>query len=274
MDENYYNTIKDWRKQYETKLGAPDGWLSITGLYWLKDGENSLGTHVTNDIVLPRGAGPKQIGKIIFADGKIVLQTEPGAEMICEEQPVTSLEIRFNQYASSEWIYMNHVKFAVIQRGTRYGVRIYDENNPQRRKFVNIRWFPIEETYRIQARYHKLEEPIKLAIMNVIGDISQEPCYGYAEFTVEDQVCKLYPVTLDSGNLWFMFKDASNGSLTYHGGRFVFAEAPQDDMINIDFNKTHNPPCAYTNFATCPLPPVINLLNVRVNAGEMEFVPT
>ncbi len=274
MDSTYYNEIKDWRKRYEAKLGAPDGWLSITGLYWLKDGENSLGTNAINDVVLPRDAGREQSGTIIVADKKVILQAAPGAHMTCNEQPVNHLEIQFNQYASSDWIYLNHIKFAVIQRGIRYGVRVYDEHSPERRKFVNVRWFPIEEAYTIQASYHELEEPMQIAIMSVVGDISQEPCPGYAEFTLEGQTCKLYPIVLEDGRLWFMFKDASNGSLTYSGGRFLTSEAPQNGIVRIDFNRTYNPPCAYTHFATCPLPPAINQLPVSILAGEMEFFPT
>jgi uncharacterized protein (DUF1684 family) len=273
MDEVYYKAIKSWRSEYEKKLGSPDGWLSISGLFWLKEGENSLGSSSSSDIQLPLGTAPKEVGTFTLSGTKIKLQAAAGVTMHCNDELITTREIKLNQYGSSDWIFINELKFAVIQRGTRYGVRVYDMNNPQRRKYLNIGWFPIEESLCIQAPYHELDEPINLSIMNVLGDISEEPCSGYVEFTIDDQVCKLYPVVIEeSGILWFMFKDATNTSLSYHGGRFLKADMPQDGVVTLDFNKAYNPPCAYTHFATCPLPPDLNRLPVKILAGELEFV--
>jgi uncharacterized protein (DUF1684 family) len=164
------------------------------------------------------------------------------------------------------------VKFAVIQRGTRYGVRVYDQNNPERRKYLNVRWFAVNQDLCIQARYLPLKDPLTLTIVNVLGDSSEELCNGYVEFNLGDQVRKLYPLTVDDGaHLWFMFKDTTNGHLTYNGGRFLTADAAKEGMVTLDFNKAHNPPCAYTHFATCPLPPEINRLPIDIVAGEMTF---
>jgi uncharacterized protein (DUF1684 family) len=272
MDETYYNTIKTWRKEYEEKLGAPDGWLSISGLFWLKEGENRIGTAKYCDVTLPFGSGPAQVGSIKLSGHQITLQSSGGVQMVCNGQPVTTLDVKINDYGSSDWIFLDGLKFAVIERGGRYGVRIYDPKNPARRKYYNVRWFPIDEALCIQARYHPLDQPLMLSIINVLGDLSEEPCPGYVEFTLADQVCKLYPVLIDDGErLWFIFKDASNGKLTYHGGRFLTANAPQEGIVTLDFNKAYNPPCSYTMFATCPLPPENNKMVLQVHAGEMNF---
>ena len=272
VDETYFNAIKEWRKAYEERLGAPDGWLSISGLYWLKEGENIIGTEHPSQVVLPYGAGPAKTAMINLQGTQLKLTVSEDAQMTCNEKPVKSMDIRLNEYGSSDWFFIKDVKFAVIQRGTRYGVRVYDQNNPERRKYLNVRWFAVNKAQRVQAKYHTLEKPLMLTIVNVLGDSSEEPCEGYVEFTLGDKVFKLYPLSIDDGaQLWFMFKDGTNNKLTYNGGRFMTADAPKDGMVTLDFNKAHNPPCAYTHFATCPLPPDMNRLPVDIIAGEMTF---
>ena len=271
-DNTYFNSIKDWRKAYEEKLGAPDGWLSISGLYWLKEGDNLIGTGHPSQVLLPYGAGPANTAAINLQGTHLKLSVSDDAQMTCNDQPVSSMEIKLNQYGSSDWFYLKDVKFAVIQRGTRYGVRVYDQNNPERRKYLNVRWFAINDALRVQAKYHLLETPLMLTIVNVLGDSSEEPCEGYVEFSIGEKVCQLYPLSIDDGKgLWFMFKDGTNNKLTYSGGRFLTADGPKDGLVTLDFNKAHNPPCAYTHFATCPLPPDMNRLPVDIIAGEMAF---
>lgn len=271
-DNTYFNSIKDWRKAYEEKLGAPDGWLSISGLYWLKEGHNLIGTSHPSQVLLPPGAGPANTAAINLQGTRLTLSVSQDAHMTCNDQPVSSMEIKLNQYGSSDWFYLKDVKFAVIQRGTRYGVRVYDQNNPERRKYLNVRWFAINDALRVQAKYHLLETPLTLTIVNVLGDSSEEPCEGYVEFSIGGNLCQLYPLSIDDGKaLWFMFKDGTNNKLTYNGGRFLTADAPKDGLVTLDFNKAHNPPCAYTHFATCPLPPDMNRLPVDIIAGEMAF---
>ena len=270
-DESYYNSIRSWRKNYEEKLGAPDGWLSISGLFWLNQGVNRLGNEHSCEVHLPLSGGFRKIGTITLDGSQLTLSAEGDAPLICNGQPVTTLEIKLNEFGASDWIFLNDLKFNVIQRTTRYGVRVYDPNNPQRKKIINVRWFGINEQFCIEARYRPLDEPIQLTIVNVLGDASEEPCNGYVEFAVGNQICKLYPLSLEDGRLWFMFKDTTNNRLSYSGGRFLVADAPKDGIVMMDFNKTYNPPCAYTDFATCPLPPEINRLAVDIVAGELSF---
>ena len=272
VDQTYFNTINEWRKAYEERLGAPDGWLSISGLFWLREGDNLIGTDPTSQVVLPQGAGPAKTATIHVQGTQIKLAVSEEVKMTCNEKPVSSMDIKLNEYGSSDWFFIKDVKFAVIQRGTRYGVRVYDQNNPERRKYLNVRWFAVNEAQRVQAKYHALEKPLMLTIVNVLGDSSEEPCEGYVEFTLGDKAYKLYPLSINDGKgLWFMFKDGTNNKLTYNGGRFMTADGPKDGIVTLDFNKAHNPPCAYTHFATCPLPPDMNRLPVDIIAGEMTF---
>lgn len=269
---NHFTSIQKWRKEYETKLGAPDGWLSISGLYWLKEGNNRMGADPSLEVVLPTGSAPTFCGEFKYHANQITLEAQEGVTLTVNEKPVNSVTVKFNQYGSSDWFVLNELKFAVIQRGVRYGVRVYDRNSSSRKAFVNLRWFPIDEAYRIAASFVVNDPPTMIPVTNVLGDTSEEPCPGYAEFTVNKQVHRLYPVTSEGEErLWFMFRDSTNGSMTYPGGRFMWAEPPKNNTIVLDFNKAYNPPCAYTDFATCPLPPEINRLSVPVMAGEMKF---
>jgi uncharacterized protein (DUF1684 family) len=273
MDESYFNAIKAWRKDYEAELGAPDGWLSISGLFWLKEGENRIGAAPACEVTLPQHTGLAQAGTVTLAGHQITLTVAEGVRMTLNDEPLTTQDVKINDYGSSDWFFLGKLKFAVIQRGTRYGVRIYDPKNPARRKYYNIRWFPVNEALCVQGKFIPNEQPMTLSIMSVLGDISEEPCPGRIEFTLGDQACTLYPIHWEPANcLRLLFKDATNASLTFPGGRFLDAQYPQEGIVTLDFNKSFNPPCAYTMFATCPLPPDINKLPVQILAGEMNFV--
>lgn len=272
MEKNYHLNTINWRKDYERKLSAPDGWLSISGLYWLKEGENRLGSDPGCEVILPAAAAPAKVGRIRFDGSQISLDIETGVAVSFNDQPFQSGIIPLKEFGSSDWIVINQVKFAVIQRGIRYGVRVYDPNNPSRRQFVSLRWFPVDESYCVNATWTPLDPPRRIPITNVMGDTSEETCPGYAEFKLNRQVCRLYPISSEGDpRLWFMFKDAGNGQFTYPGGRFLWAEAPQEGRVILDFNKAYNPPCAYTDFATCPLPPEDNRAPVQILAGEMRY---
>jgi len=207
-----------------------------------------------------------------FRGGKVTLDVTGDAAVTIGDQSISSTEVKLGEYGSSEWILVNDLKLSVIQRGARYGVRVYDQNNPPRRQFSALRWFPIEEAYRVIARFFAYDPPGALSINNVLGQTLELSCPGYVEFTLNQQESRLYPVTdEDDDRLWFMIRDGTSGSLTYAGGRYLITDPPDDDHVILDFNKAHNPPCAYTDFATCPLPPPQNKLLSPIMAGELKF---
>jgi uncharacterized protein (DUF1684 family) len=241
-------------------------------LFWLEEGENRFGSDPSNQVALPVGAAPPYSGVFIYKEDKIVLRAAEGVTLTMDGKPVTVTQVKLNEYGSSEWILLNELKLSVIQRGTRYGVRVYDPNNPSRKQFVSLHWFPIEEAYRIEAAFIPYDPVQKITIVNVIGDALEMVCPGYAEFTLHGESCRLYAIDSDDdGRLWFMFRDATSGSLTYPGGRYLISPQPEGGKVIVDFNRTYNPPCAYTDFATCPIPPVANRLKVPVMAGELKF---
>ncbi|MEW5870573.1 MAG: DUF1684 domain-containing protein [Chloroflexota bacterium] len=268
---SYLTDIQAWRRQYAENLASPDGWLAVSGLFWLQEGENLFGSDPSSQITLPEGSAPAQAGVFTLREGQVTLQCAKGVQMTLNDQPITKTEIALSEYGSSEWIVLNDLKISVIQRGTRLGVRIFDKNNPSLKYFVYLRWFPVQEPYRIQARFVSHSEPVSIQTVNVLGDPLEMNCPGYAEFELQGETCRLSPIETDDGRLWFMFLDATSGKETYSGGRYMTSTAPEEGLVTLDFNKAHNPPCAYTDFATCPLPPPNNHLPVVIKAGELQF---
>jgi uncharacterized protein len=271
--EIYLDEVRAWRQAYTEKLLSRDGWLSISGLFWLQQGENSFGTDPGNHIILPPNSGPATGGTFRLHDRHITLQTASGVQVIIKDQPVTSAEITINSYGSSEWIYLNDLRISIIERGIRFGARVYDRNHPALKQSVSLRWFPIQDAYCIQARFVPFDEPQKLSIVNVIGDTLEIESPGYAEFDFQGNVCRMRAIPSETTDgLWFIFQDGTSRDVTFPGGRYLITDdLPQDGLITLDFNKAHNPPCAYTDFATCPLAPKINHLPVPIKAGELKF---
>jgi len=272
VDENYVESVRAWRQKYAQGLLSPESWLAISGLFWLGQGENQIGTQASCQVALPHGSAPALAGTFHVHDTEIILEAAPGVQMTYQDQPVTRTPIMINDYGSSDWIVLNDLKLSVIQRGVRRGVRIYDKNNPSLVQFVSLRWYPIQPECCIQARFTTFEQPQKLPIVNVLGDPLDIDSPGYAEFTWQGETCRLMAIPVeDSDRLWFIFHDLTSKDATYKGGRYLTADGPKDGFITLDFNQAHNPPCAYTDFATCPLPPAINRLNVAIKAGETRY---
>jgi uncharacterized protein len=232
----------EWRAKYEAGLKAPDGWLSVAGLFWLHEGANT--------IELPQ----KPIVLRLDA-GKVTFEKRPLKSDVSDHPDV----LRFGD-----------VTVTVIERGGKTGVRLRDPNAETRRDFTGCKWFPADSAWRVNARWIAYPKPKTIAITNILGMTDREPSPGYAEFTLEGKTLRLEPV-IDDGELFFMFKDATSARTTYGAGRFLYAAIPKGNEVELDFNKAHNPPCAFTAFATCPLPPKQNILPVAVEAGEKSY---
>lgn len=243
-----------WRADYEASLKAPDGWLSVAGLYWLHEGDNVVGSDPQSDVVLPAG-GPQRAGILHFAKGKAVWDNRP-------LQPDVT--------GHPDTVKIGDVSLTIIQRGGKTGVRLRDPNARTRREFTGCKWFPPNPAWRIQAKWVAYAQPKKIAITNILGMTDQEPSPGYAEFNVAGKTLRLEPVTEDGG-LFFIFKDATSGKTTYGAGRFLDTETPKSGELVLDFNRAYNPPCAFTAFATCPLPPRQNVLTAAIDAGEKSY---
>jgi uncharacterized protein len=228
-----------WRAEYEAGLKAPNGWLSVAGLYWLHPG--------ANPIPLPNGktaAFHLDAGKVTFENRLL----KPDADTVKQ----------------------GDVSLSPIERGGKIGIRVRDPNAETRRDFTGCKWFPASAQWRIDAKWVAYPKPKTISITNILGMKDEEPSPGYAEFTLNGKQLRLEPVTEDN-ELFFMFKDSTSGHITYGAGRFLYAAMPKTDRVELDFNKATNPPCAFTAFATCPLPPRQNVLPVPIEAGEKSY---
>jgi uncharacterized protein len=248
-DPAYVQEIQQWQAKRAERLKAPDGWLSLIGLQWLNPGENKLegfGTFTLNGgkvtYVPAAGGPPTELRDDTDPNGPTLLQQ--GAKRV-----------------------------TVIKRNEKLGLRIKDENSSARTHFLGLDYFPVNSKWRFKARFEPYNPPHKVPIVNVLGMTSDETSPGQLVFDVDGQTYRIQPILEQGEKDWFIiFKDATAGKETYAAARYVYAAPPGPDGTTIlDFNKAYNPPCTFTPYATCPLPPPQNKLPFRVEAGEKKY---
>jgi len=266
---SYKASVESWRKEREDDLRSEDGWLTVAGLFWLKEGENSFGTDPSNAIVLPKGSAPAHAGVFVFKNGKTVIRVEGGAPVILDGKAVRAQEVKADQPGPPDKLALNALTMYVIKRGDRYGIRLKDKKNPNRIEFKGLQWYPIADSYKVIADWVPYDPPHKIPIANVLGQTEDATCPGYASFTMNGTKIKLEPLGEPGDKeLSFIISDGTSGKETYGAGRFLDTDGPSNGKLLIDFNKAYSPPCAFTEFATCPLPPKQNRMAVRIEAGE------
>jgi len=256
-DLDAYQTAElKWRENREAGLKRNTGWLSVAGLFWLKEGENTVGSE--GEVKLPDYT-PKAYGTLV-RNGKVVTLKVPGA---------ADRILKTDGEGTPDQVTVQEAIFTIIERGTRVGVRLYDPKSKFQQEFKGLNWFPVDAKYRIEAKFvpHKTVRTLKIA--NVIGDINDVPNPGYVEFKFEGKTCRM-EAQQEGDVLFFNFVDKTAGKETYTPGRFLYSELPKDGKVIIDFNRAYNPPCAFTDYATCPRPPKENFLPVAIRAGEKD----
>lgn len=267
----YHATIDTWRAQREATLRSEDGWLAVAGLFWLRAGDNRLGVAADNEIVLPAGSGPPRAGILTLKDGRVFVRLEPGVAATVGGLPVSERELRPDEPGPADVFALGRLRLTIIERSGRHGLRVKDPENARRRAFTGLRWYPVDESYRVQGRFVPAAGRRTVAVPNVLGDLLEMPSPGHVEFTLHGRALRLDPVLEEgSAQLFFIFRDATAGKETYGAGRFLYADPPAGGTVTLDFNRAYSPPCAYTDFATCPLPPKQNRLNVAIAAGEKQ----
>lgn len=252
---SYQTEIAEWRRTREDNLKRDGGWLTVSGLFWLHEGLNTFGRDAGNEIVLPDGAATA--GAIELKNGKITVRMD-GAE---RELWAESLDVAK----------VGRLSLFVIKRSDKYAIRLKDPDSQYRREFHGIEYFPAKEEYKVTARWVAAAE--KIPILNILGQTEPMESPGYAVFHLLGKEYRLRPVleTADAQELFYIFRDQTSAKETYGAGRFLYSAMPKDRQVVLDFNKAYNPPCAFTPYATCPLPPPENKLPVRIEAGEKKY---
>jgi uncharacterized protein (DUF1684 family) len=261
-----------WRAKRIAELTAPDGWLSLVGLHFLKPGETTVGHAPGNDVVL--GRGPARLGvATLAADGKVTLQVAAGVEATIDGQVARSGELRVGVGAvKPTLVACGTVSFFVIERGGKVALRVKDSASERRAYFAGVDYFPPDPAWRIAARWVAFEKSRMIPLTNILGQTSPALVPGKAVFEHAGKTYELLAIDEGPGEpLFFVIADATTGKETYGGARFVYAEAPKAGSVVLDFNRAENPPCAFTPFATCPLPPKENRLPFAVTAGEKIY---
>src|SRR4051812_39503502 len=263
QDAAYRREIAKWKRERVAELRSD--WLPLSGLFWLKQGESTFGSASDNTIVLPKG--PAHAGVLTMdAAGKVEVKLAGSVrgefngkrlrEAVMEPQPPGPPTV----------LALGTLRMHVIKRGDRVGLRLRDLDSPALRAFKGIPTFPLEPRWRLTADW--VPSPgKKIPVMNVVNDVIEYESPGVASFSVDGQSVTLRPV-VEGDKLFFIFADATSGKSTYGAGRYLYADMPKDGKVLLDFNQAFTPPCGFTAYATCPLPPQENKLKIAIEAGE------
>jgi len=262
-----------WRERRAQDIAGPDGWASLAGLFWLQEGEHWIGARGDVAIHLPPNSAPNVVGTLRREGGRVWFTPVPGVRTMLRGYAVTAeRELVTDIDGSPDILECGRVKFWILHRGDRRGVRVRDPEAPERLAFRDIPVFLYNPGYRVTARFEPYQPVRKIEVADVTGGKSEENCPGALVFTLHDQEVRLDVIDDAEANDFFLiFKDATSGKDTYGGGRFLHVPRPNDlGEVQIDFNRAYNPPCGFTPFATCPVPPRQNWLSVPIKAGERK----
>jgi uncharacterized protein len=254
--------IREWQKTRDARLRKEDSWLTLIGLHWLKEGDNSV-------TLTKAGAPPVRLTR---TGAQTILHPDPS--MTIDGKPIAG-DVPLLADADEKGptiVQMGSVRFNVIRRGERYGLRVKDAEAETRTHFKGLEYYPIDPKWRVDARFEAYHPPKKIPITDVTGMTSDSISPGALIFEIDGQEHRLDPILEEGSDEYFIiFRDGTSRDTTYPAGRYLYAKQAKDGKAVIDFNKAYNPPCAFTPFATCPLPPLQNRLPVRVEAGEKKY---
>jgi uncharacterized protein (DUF1684 family) len=263
-----------WRAERHASLTSEDGWLSLIGLHWLNDGANTIGSGRDNNVVL-RANVPARLGTVVLRNGVVTLKPAPssglkiGGRTVIEPTPL----VDDTDPKGPTTVESGTVRFYVIKRNDKFALRVKDPESKARKHFLGLTYFPADEKWRVVARFEPFQPPRHVPIANVLGMTTDEVAPGLLVFTVAGKEYRLEPI-LEQGekDYFIIFKDRTSGKETYGAARYLYAHPPgPDGKTVIDFNRAYNPPCAFTPYATCPLPPAQNRLPFRIEAGEKKY---
>jgi len=278
-DAQWRQQLQAWRAQREHELAAPDGWLTLVGLEWLKPGVNSFGT-ATDCAIKIRAQAPQHFG-FLTVSGKTVQLLAPSggfpADFQLDGQPAREGTLSADD-AKPSTLAWHGLTMVVLPRGGRYALRIKDAESPTRTEFKGLHWYAPDPRFRVIAKWAPYSAPRVEKIPTIINTTLDMPAPGVAEFTLNGKSLRLEPV-FEGGErdkLFFILRDLTSRTTTYEAARFLHTGLPsngvgQPGTLTLDFNELYNPPCAYTPYATCPLPPEQNRLPVALEAGEQRY---
>lgn len=267
---DYSLAIAEWRAEREEELKGPDGWLNLAGLYWLEPGATRMGSAHDNDIVLADLPAAPYLGEFVWENGIVEFRAEPAADVFSNGERVTQLRLVHDEEGRPTVLTHGSLSWHAIGRMDRMGVRLRDLNHPAVSGFTGIEAYPTDPAWRVEARFEPYAQPEERILNTVVDGLGWNPTApGVLAFELAGEPLTLEAYAAGPGFL-LIFADLTTGKTTYPAGRYLYAFAPgrADGTVTLDFNKAINPPCAFTDFATCPLPQRRNRLKIAIEAGE------
>jgi uncharacterized protein (DUF1684 family) len=275
QDQAFMLEEQAWRDQRREGLLKPDGWTSLIGLHWIDQGPHFVGSGGDNGIRL--SMGPQHFGMIdLRKDGSVHFVPAKDAALTLDGQPLkgaTALRTDADEQGPSVLAFDEGKGVAtVIQRGDRYGLRVKHADAPTRLHFAGLDYWPADAAWRVAGKFVPHPAGTTLQVANIIGGLDDAKNPGAVEFEHEGKTYRIEAIDEGEGELFLVFADRTNGHGSYGAGRFLYTAMPDaQGRVTLDFNQSYNPPCAFTSFATCPLPPAQNRLDLAITAGEKAY---
>jgi uncharacterized protein (DUF1684 family) len=272
-DQAYVDQINEWHQGRIERLTSDNGWMSLAGLFWLNDGENTFGADSSNDVIFPAGKALNFMGSFILKDGIIRALILPNVEVLMDDKPVTDVVLESDAGGNPTVLRHGSLSWYLIQRSNDLAIRLKDSASPVIKTFHGIERFPVESSWRLEATFETYNPQKSISVPTILGTIDEEPSPGALLFEIKNKTYRLDVIGKpDDEEFFVIFGDETNKDETYESGRYVYVNNPgSGGKTFIDFNKAYNPPCAFTDYATCPFPPQQNVLPLRITAGEKRY---
>ncbi len=266
-EASYMESIEKWQEQRLERLKSKNGWLSLVGLFWLEEGENSFGSDESSDIKFPDKADAF-CGTLVLDSESVTLNVAEGVEITVQDSLVTELQLAHDQSGNTTRLQQGDLAWYIIKRGERYGIRLRDHKHPRLNELDHIPSYSIQTSYVVEATLEPFDSPKTMTVATPVEGFTEEyECPGILNFRIKGKKLTLHPFTSGSG-YFLVIADETTGLDTYGAGRFMYATPDSTGRIILDFNKAYNPPCAFSPFATCPMPPRENFMPAAIEAGE------
>jgi len=271
-NDEYLNSILKWRKEVDANLRRENSWLALAGLFWLRQGTNLIGSDPNCDIKLPSRA-PAHLGRFEFDGNNVTLLVDGDTAVEVNGEATKTAQLDADEEDVPSFITLGEMRMVVVRRSKGVGIRLWDNTRDERHTRPPRTWYPVKEEYRIPANYARFEEPKIVQMPDILGMILNEKMNGEVTFPFGGRSLKALVTEEPDHRLYLQFKDLTNGDTTFPATRYLYTEPHDQGQVVVDFNKAYNPPCSFTNYATCSFAPRQNHLEARIEAGETYSGP-
>jgi len=267
----FYKEVEEWHQRRINALTSETGWLTLAGLFWLEQGDNTFGSASDNDLIFPEDM-PKYMGSFNLQDSIVTLTVNENISILNDSLSVTKMKLINDHHEDRTDLSYGSYSWYILKRQDKYGIRLKNSAHQRLKNFTGIDRFPVDIKWRVKAHLEKYDPPKNIKVANVLGQVSEMSSPGKLHFKFDGKEYTIDPFSSSPGRYWIIFGDKTNEIETYGAGRYLYIDAVDENgETYIDFNQSYNPPCAFTPYSTCTLPPRQNILDLRVTAGEKSW---